>query len=67
LLIHLFLTSSTIVAWTGDFDLIVEAVANSIDELQQLVMSKIRALEDVVRTHTVITVFTAKDELSYVP
>ena len=52
---------------TGDFDLIVEAVANSIDELQQLVMSKIRALEGVVRTHTVITVFTTKDELSYVP
>jgi len=52
---------------TGDFDLIVEAVANSIYELQQLVMSKIRALEGVVRTHTVITVFTAKDELSYVP
>ena len=52
---------------TGDFDLIVETVANSIDELQQLVMSKIRALEGVVRTHTVITVFTTKDELSYVP
>lgn len=52
---------------TGDFDLIIEAVANSIDELQQLVMSKIRALEGVVRTHTVITVFTTKDELSYVP
>ena len=52
---------------TGDFDLIVEAVANSIYELQQLVMSKIRALEGVVRTHTVMTVFTAKDELSYVP
>ena len=52
---------------TGDFDLLVEAVANNIDELQQLVMSKIRALEGVVRTHTVITVFTTKDEFSYVP
>jgi len=52
---------------TGDFDLLVEAVANNIDELQQLVMSKIRALEGVVRTHTIITVFTTKDELSYVP
>jgi len=52
---------------TGDFDLLVETVAGNIDELQQLVMSKIRALEGVVRTHTVITVFTTKDELSYVP
>lgn len=52
---------------TGDFDLLIEAVANSIDELQQLVMSKIRALKGVVRTQTVITVFTTKDELSYVP
>ena len=52
---------------TGDFDLLIEVVANNIDELQQLVMSKIRALEGVVRTNTVITVFTSKDEISYVP
>lgn len=52
---------------TGDFDLLVEVVANNIDELQQLVMAKIRALEGVVRTHTIITVFTSKDEISYVP
>ncbi len=52
---------------TGDFDLFIEAVANNIDELQRLVMAKIRALEGVVRTHTVITVFTSKDDVSYVP
>jgi DNA-binding Lrp family transcriptional regulator len=51
---------------TGDFDLLVEVVANNIDELQQLVMAKIRALEGVVRTHTVIAVFATKDEISYV-
>ncbi len=51
---------------TGDFDLLIEVVANNIDELQQLVMSKIRALDGVVRTNTVITVFTSKDEISYV-
>jgi len=52
---------------TGDFDLLVEVVASNIDELQKLVMGKIRALDGVVRTHTVIIVFTSKDETSYVP
>lgn len=52
---------------TGDFDLIVEIVARDVDELQQLVMDRIRALENVVRTNTILLLFSVKDELSYVP
>jgi len=51
---------------TGDFDLLIEVVANNIDELQKLVMTKIRNLEGVVRTHTVISTFVSKDDISYV-
>ncbi len=52
---------------TGDFDLIVEIVARDVDELQQLVMDRIRALDNVVRTNTILLLFSVKDELSYVP
>ena len=50
---------------TGDVDIIVEVVASDIDELQRMVMAKIRALPGVQRTHTVIVAFTTKDEISY--
>ncbi len=52
---------------TGDFDLLVEIVARDIDELQQLVMGRIRTLDGVVRTSTLLVLFTFKDELSFVP
>ncbi|MEM3109318.1 MAG: Lrp/AsnC family transcriptional regulator [Candidatus Bathyarchaeia archaeon] len=52
---------------TGDFDLIAEVIADDIDTLQHLVMEKIRGLNDVVRTNTVIELFTIKDEISYLP
>jgi DNA-binding Lrp family transcriptional regulator len=52
---------------TGDFDLIAEVIAEDIDSLQQLVMEQIRGLKDVVRTNTIIKLFTVKDEVSYIP
>lgn len=52
---------------TGDFDLIAEVIADDIDTLQQLVMEKIRGLNHVVRTNTVIELFAIKDEISYLP
>lgn len=52
---------------TGDFDLIAEVIADDIDTLQRLVMEKIRGLNDVVRTNTVIELFAIKDEISYLP
>lgn len=52
---------------TGDFDLLVEVVAKDVNELQQLVMEKFRSLEGVVRTNTVLVLFTLKDELNYIP
>ena len=48
-------------------DLIIEIVARDVDELQQLVMDRIRALDNVVRTNTILLLFSVKDELSYIP
>ncbi|MEM2901832.1 MAG: Lrp/AsnC family transcriptional regulator [Candidatus Bathyarchaeia archaeon] len=52
---------------TGDFDLLVELVADNVDELQKIVMESIRSLSGVVRTNTVIELFSSKDEVSYIP
>ena len=52
---------------TGNSDLILEVVADNVDELQKVVMGKIRSLNSVVRTNTVIELFSSKDETSYVP
>jgi len=52
---------------TGDFDLVVELVADNVDELQRIVMENIRSLGGVVRTNTVIELFSSKDEVSYIP
>lgn len=52
---------------TGDFDLFVELVADNVDELQRIVMENIRSLAGVVRTNTVIELFSSKDEVSYIP
>ncbi|MBS7659003.1 MAG: Lrp/AsnC family transcriptional regulator [Candidatus Bathyarchaeia archaeon] len=57
----------SVMGTTGDFDLLVKIVTSNIDELHQVIMEKIRSLEGVIRTNTILILFTIKEEFSYIP
>jgi DNA-binding Lrp family transcriptional regulator len=56
-----------VISVTGDFDLLVKVVANDINELNQMIMEKIRGLEGVIRTNTILVLSMIKEEFSYIP
>jgi len=56
-----------VVTTTGDFDLLIKIVASDVNELQQIIMEKIRGLKGVIRTNTILLLSTLKSELNYIP
>lgn len=56
-----------VVTTTGDFDLLIKIVASDVNELQQIIMDKIRGLKGVIRTNTILLLSTLKSELNYIP
>jgi Lrp/AsnC family transcriptional regulator for asnA, asnC and gidA len=56
-----------VVTTTGDFDLLIKIVASDVNELQRIIMEKIRGLKGVIRTNTILLLSTLKSELNYIP